>query len=749
MRLLLLLLVQPLPDTALTAPDTGKVDIVYYGARLVRFLAREERVVLLDSAWVRYRDMSVYADSITYDIRRHTLSAVRKSSAGESALVRFRTATEQVTGTELHYNVDTRRGMMRHARSQVENGWISAREVWLVRERVLNALNADYTTCDLPHPHYAFFGPRVKLFMDDVAIAEPVILRLGRIPVLPAPFWLVPVASKRKSGLMPFKVGSATDQGYYAKGISYYWVLNDYADITFLADIMTRRGVQFRTEGIYIVNPYSRGSVQGSYIREFWNPANPDLVRYSFNLSTASKITPLTDLDIQAELISDTAYAPDYAEDRLDWLKQEVYSYGALTHRFRGVGRANLRAERHTYYMRHYDYQLLPAASISFNTRTLPLGWNITPAAGFSRRMEKADSAGTDTLRAQRLTPSLSFNLTSPSYPIGTIEISDRLNFSDSRRSYRNAPFSHTQTLNNELGLGTSQKLIGIFNTSEAVSWNWTDNLTDTLLPEPRLTFSLGSGFSLFRVFSTRALSLAGILHTVSPNLQFYYEPKITPGGVFGRPDLLHPNITTLQFFLRNGFQAKRATTKEKFDLGTVNFSTGYDLRQHRLSPVYATISTRPLLLIPGTDSGPVRRRFDLNLDGNLGFRPESLRLSDDYQLLTSFSWAALRTDTVHHRENGLELRLNHTLGKNLNMLTGSVSFSFAGWRLGLNSIGYNFTRRQLTDYSITLWRDLHCWEALGTVSGLGKQWRWDFEVRIKKLPDVRFGKSLFRTFLP
>jgi len=144
-----------------------------------------------------------------------------------------------------------------------------------------------------------------------------------------------------------------------------------------------------------------------------------------------------------------------------------------------------------------------------------------------------------------------------------------------------------------------------------------------------------------------------------------------------------------------------------------------------------------------------VRRRFDLNLDGNLGFRPESLRRSDDYQLLTSFSWTALRTDTIRHQENGLELRLNHTLGKNLNMLTGSVSFSFAGWRLGLNSIGYNFTRRQLTDYSITLWRDLHCWEALGTVSGLGKQWRWDFEVRIKKLPDVRFGKSLFRTFLP
>ena len=746
----LLLLLAPSPaDTANVPPDSQNVDIVYYGARRVRFLAQQERVILLDSAWVKYRDMSVYADSVVYDIRKHTLSAHIHQLPATNDSVIFKTASERVTGTELHYNVDTRRGMMRNARAQVENGWITAREVWLVRERVLNAVSACYTTCDLPHPHYTFYGPRVKLLMDDVAIAEPVILRIGPIPVLAAPFWLVPVASRRKSGLMPFKVGNALDQGYYAKGISYYWVLNDYADITFLADIMTRKGIQFRTEAVYIVNPFSRGSIQGSYIREFWNPVNPGQRRYSFNFANASKLTPLTDLDIQAELISDTAYAPDYAEDRLDWLKQEVYSYGALTQRLRRLGRINLRFERHTYYMRHYDYLLLPSITIGFNTRPLPFGWNITPTATFSRRLEKADSNGIDTLTATRLAPAASFNLTSPQYPFGTIDITDRLNFTDYRRHYRDTARAPTQNINHEFSFGTSQKILGIFNTAEALTYSQTDNINDTLPTTPKLTFSLNSGFPLYRVFSTRAFNLTGILHTITPNIQFNYSPKIAPAAIWGKPDLLHPELASIYINIANSFQAKQALTRNKIDLGTVNFNSSYDLLNNRLNPIYASLSTRPLLLFPGSDSGLRRNRFDLYLDGNLSIKPESLRLGEDYQLLTTFSYNHTRTDTLHKTESGIELRANHTLGKNLNMLTGSVSFSYAGWRLSLNSIGYNFAQRQLTDYSINLWRDLHCWEAIATLSGLGKKWRYDFEVRIKKLPDIKFGKSTFRTFLP
>ncbi|MGQ9677729.1 MAG: LPS-assembly protein LptD [bacterium] len=738
----LLVLLSPLPPDSLTlSADSTPPDIIYYGGSRARFLARENQVVLLDSAWVRYRDMAVYAESINYHIGTKILSAHRN--------VKFRTSTEEVTGRELFYNVDTRRGMMRYAQTQVENGYLSAQEAWLVKEKVLHARNAHYTTCEMDPPHYTFFGPRVKLLMDDVVIAQPVLLRIGLIPVLAAPFWLVPVSSKRKSGLMPFKVGNSRNQGYYAKGISYYWVINDYADATFLLDLMTKKGVQFRTEAVYIVNPYARGSIQGSYIREVWSTLTPGRPRYSLNFSGTGNIPPTTDFTIQTELISDTAYAPDYAEDRLDWLKQEVYSYATLRHRFPALGRLSVRGERHTYYMRHYQYTYLPAVSFAFNTRTLPGKWDFTPALSFSRRFEQFDSSSVDTLSQQRLTPGLSFNLTSPDYLFGKLDISDQLSISDFQRRSKNLPQSSSRNLNREFSITTAQKILGIFNTSEGISINQRDNLLDTLPLEPRYTLYLISSFSLFKVFSVPAKTIHGILHTATPTLQLDYEPRVTPKGLLGKIELTRPENAVLFLGINNGFQAKIGSSKQKIDFGTAKISTSFNLINHRLMPFVGNLSIRPLALFPIVDSGSVRNRVDLVLDGNISFKPDSMRFGQDFATITTFFWSHTVADTVHQQEKGWELRLNHTMGKDLQMITGSVSFSYAGWRIGITSLGYNIPRRQLTDYSLNLWRDLHCWEAIATLSGLGKQWRYDFEVRIKKLPDVRFGKSTFRNFLP
>ncbi len=729
------------------APKESNVDsasaneeIVFYGGRQAIFFAKEERVVLLDSAWVRYREMAVYADSINYNIKKHLLSAY--------GAVIFQSATEEVTGTELHYNVNTRKGMMRNARSQVENGYLSAKEAWLVKEKVINARWAHYTTCDLPSPHYTFFGPRVKLFMDDLAISEPVILRIWKIPILAAPFWLVPVASKRKSGLMPFRIGSASDQGYYAKGISYYWVINDYADATFFLDIMTRKGIQFRNEAVYIVEPYSKGSFQTSYIREIWNLAASGRPRYSFNLSSASKITPLTDLDIQAEVISDTAYAPEYAEDRLDWLKQEVYSYGALKHRFKKIGTITLRGERHIYYMRHYHYTQLPIISLNLATRTLPNGWDISPNLSFSRRLEQADSFGIDTLSTQRASPALSLTITTPENQFGRLAFGENVKFSDSRSRYRSNPPQHLQIISHELNLSTSQKLFGTFNTSEGISFSQKDTIKDTLPLRSQLSLSLNSSFSLFRVFDFSTPTIHGLLHTITPNIGFYYEPEIIPDGILSKPQLLKPVSAVLAFILNNSFQAKVGPGKNKVDLGSINFSTSFNPLTPKITPILADITARPLAIFPIIDTGKVRTRFDLWIDNNFSINLESLRFREDYSTITSFSFSHKRISFTQS-EKGLELSLNHTWAKRQNMITGAITISFAYWRFTLSSIGYNFVQKQLTDYQVTIWRDLHCWEAIFNLSGFGKQWRYDFEVRIKKLPEVRFGKSTFRTFLP
>ena len=136
----------------------------------------------------------------------------------------------------------------------------------------------------------------------------------------------------------------------------------------------------------------------------------------------------------------------------------------------------------------------------------------------------------------------------------------------------------------------------------------------------------------------------------------------------------------------------------------------------------------------------------------------------DDFGLNTALSWRHLLgrvganpvVDSLRHppqRDWRFDLTLRHNWGRSVgspeNMLKAMLSLYVPGWRFDLSEFGYNFAEMKFTNYKVGIWRDLHCWEALASVTGLGSQWKYDFEIRIKKLPDVKFGKGTFGEFLP
>ena len=82
-------------------------------------------------------------------------------------------------------------------------------------------------------------------------------------------------------------------------------------------------------------------------------------------------------------------------------------------------------------------------------------------------------------------------------------------------------------------------------------------------------------------------------------------------------------------------------------------------------------------------------------------------------------------------------------------MITGTAAVAIPGWKLGLTDFGYNFTQKQVTNYGLLLTKDLHCWEAFAKYQRLGGRWTYDFEIRIKKLPDLKVGKGTFGSLLP
>jgi len=750
--LALLLIAQP---TDTVVPDSTGRDIVYYGCKHLIFFNKAEQVLLLDSAWVRYRDMSVHSDSILYDVKRHQLSAYKD--------VLFTSGSENITGGLLVYDVDSRKGVMQTAYTKVEDGFFRADEVWLVRERVLNARGASYTTCDRDHPHYVFYGPRTKLLMDDVAIAEPMVFKLFNTPLLAVPFWMVPVASKRKSGLMPFKIGNSSTEGFYSKNIAYYWVINDYSDMTFYGDVMTKRGLQGRVEGVYVVTPFARGNVNGSYINEW------DTQRRRYSVSATHRSDRFlfdSQLDGKLDLASDATYIPDYSEDQLEWLKPDLFSYGQITKSLRRVGSVTLLAQQKTEFANHTRWADLPSVRLSVTQRPLFGGWNLSPAASFLHQTRHyLDSTNsTDTARTRALTGNAAVGISSPAYkigPLGSATISERLALTEGR-TYHDDTLDESRSprsISSGLSASMDQRFLGTFGLTEAVSLTQSDNLRDSSPVKAAYSGSVTARATLYRVFSVTSFGMRGLLHTVTPTAALAYQPKVDSGPLFGRPRVFDPKVAQVNFALGNTFQAKVDTAGTKRDFGTVNFSTSYNLLDsarsprsghlrpaheilNNLTPLRGALSIRPL---QGSN-------LNLSIDAAAGFDFDSLDFSKDYSVAAAFYLNRIGFDSTR-AGRGFQLGLNHTYIHSStgasHMITGNAAVAIPGWKLTLTDFGYNFTQKQIANYGLLLTRDLHCWEAFARLQKLGTRWSYDFEVRIKKLPDLKIGKGTFGSILP
>ena len=765
MLLLALLLIAQPADT--TARDTARADtikadsvgrdVVYYGCSHLIFSNKTQEVLLLDSASVRYRDMSVHSDSILYDVKHSRLTAYKD--------VLFTSGSENITGHLLVYDVDSRKGMMRTAFTAVENGFFRADEVWLVRERVLDARDAAYTTCDHDPPHYVFYGPRVKMFMDDVAIAEPMVFKLFNVPILAAPFWMVPVASKRRSGLLPFKVGNDQTEGLYAKNLAYYWVINDYSDMTFYADVMTKRGIQGRAEAVYIVTPYAQGNINGSYISEW------DTHRRRYSVSATHRSDRFffdSEFDGQLDLVSDATYIPDYSPDQLEWLKPDLFSYGQISRSLRHVGSVTVLAQQKTEFAGHTRWADLPSIKLSFTPRPLVAGWNLSPSATFLHHTQDyLDSTNSrDTARLRNLNGNAALGISSPSYEIGSLgaaTISERLSFLEARSYYNDSLYQQPRSISSGLSANMDQRFMGTLGLTEALALTQSDNLRDTVPVHVAYSGSVTGRAVLYRVYSVTAFGTRGLLHTATPTAELAYEPKVDSGPLFGRPHLLDPQLARVNLGLGNTFQAKVDTAGTKRDLGTVNFSTSYNLLDttsgplKRLSPLIGTVAIDPL---QGSN-------LNLSVDATAGFDFDSLALSKNYSIATTFnlnriSISTPKLDTTGHRLQdpddqspvGFQLGFTHTYSHNsgpsaVHMITGTATVAIPGWKLTLTDFGYNFTQKQVTNYGLLLTKDLHCWEAFAKLQKLGTRWSYDFEIRIKKLPDLKVGKGTFGSLLP
>jgi hypothetical protein len=395
---------------------------------------------------------------------------------------------------------------------------------------------------------------------------------------------------------------------------------------------------------------------------------------------------------------------------------------------------------------------------LSLNFYRIPLinDWSFTPGVSISNSQTDYDSSYTNSQKRSLNVRSLGgrFGISNPRTFLGAFDLPISMSYKAVSDKYINISETKYQTLSANTGFSSSQTILQALNISEGIGYSQVVMFTeDTRTASVSYNFNLNSSTTLYRLFGIERFGIDNVLHRVTPSVGFSLTPQTKQYSIWGVPRLdTVPQSANLSFSVNNFFQGKLLKKDEKQDIATLVFQSNFDLKEKILSPLAVNSD---IYLINKTNM-----HFTTNISLTYPWekRPISKVRISALSFNNNFSYSFTRKDTIKKQEQGLNLSLNHFLTAYLdgysqlstqsNMLNAVINLSPVGWKFDF-STGYNFKEKRITDYSLSIWKDLHCWETIININRFGSEWAYDFKVRIKKIPDVAVGKGILGFVLP
>ena len=228
---------------------SGRDEHIVYSADSIIFSLDGKKAYLYGNADVKTGEDRLRAAYIEIDFERSELFAsvyIDPETGEEIGIPVLNYAGEELSALTLKYNFETGRGVSTAAEIAIEEGFLHVERFKRVSPDVVFAENGRFTTCDAPHPHYYFEADRMKLQSEETIFADRLQLYIQDVPVisLPVAFFFA-LGGGRHSGILIPSVRQSDARGFELQGLGYYYIINDYADTKFTADLSARGGYNF------------------------------------------------------------------------------------------------------------------------------------------------------------------------------------------------------------------------------------------------------------------------------------------------------------------------------------------------------------------------------------------------------------------------------------------------------------------------------------------------------------------------
>lgn len=222
--------------------DTLEAPLKYEAADSAVILIKGKKVILHGKTRTTYTDILLTAPTLEVDQRTQVVTAVRSlDSAGttkEPAF--FKTGESEMTNDTIRYNFKTQVGLTKKTYTQQGEILVIGEEAKKVNANTTFIKKAQFTTCMLDEPHFAFVSGKMKVVTQKLAVSGPAHPEFEGVPVpIYLPFGFYPLSQGRHSGLLRPNFITDEVRGIGMQGIGYYKVINDYWDARVEGDLFS------------------------------------------------------------------------------------------------------------------------------------------------------------------------------------------------------------------------------------------------------------------------------------------------------------------------------------------------------------------------------------------------------------------------------------------------------------------------------------------------------------------------------
>ncbi|MEK6578792.1 MAG: LPS assembly protein LptD, partial [Bdellovibrionota bacterium] len=265
---------------------------------------RNNKVELIGHAVVSQLSEKLNANHAVLDLTSRTVDAT-----GDCVYV---SQDVVINSDEMHFNLDTHTGTIVGGRVSHERFTLSGERINKLGDGRFQTHWGEYSTCrDCPRS-WAFQARDVDLELGGYAYITDVTAKFKDAPAFWAPYMILPLKTKRQSGLLFPRIQLDGTFGFVFVQ-PYFWAIGRSADMTLGLGTYTEKGRRVEWEGRYALSPKSGGQANFYHIHDERFKDRPN--RWSFALEQTQEFSSVFGEKFRLTEVSDNLYPLTYLAD--------------------------------------------------------------------------------------------------------------------------------------------------------------------------------------------------------------------------------------------------------------------------------------------------------------------------------------------------------------------------------------------------------------------------------------------------